>query len=243
MYRAVVKSQFRAGDPLTYPHHPFDPQLSIQVSELPVGFANIALSGRCSTQILDLITRFDAYFTTVNDSNTENITDSSERTKTILMTAAHCVEYVQIRSLTLIERLILIGLTAQVVRRDRIHPALINMRAYFQINCAYLVNLLSSPGKPLHTNDQGSDLLTWVGLVLLLTSTPEAHARKLALCLLPTRPAPLKILKKCQDFFWDDDLTNALLSGNVLVSTASNDLIADNIQQSMHEENDQHASE
>lgn len=243
MYRATVKSQINRGTSLVYPRHPFDPKLSVQLSELPIGFADIALSGRCSIQLLDLMTKFDTYFTTINNMIKQGIADSPEKTSVILLQAAYCIEYFQLQTLTLIERLILVSLTAHVVRRDRIHPALVNMRNYFQITCAFLVNLLGSPGTKLHTNDQDSDLVTWIGLVLLLTSTTEAHARKLALKLLPARPAPMKILKKCQDFFWDEDLTNALLSGNILVTAASNDIIADNVKQSMLEDSAQNAYE
>lgn len=159
----------------------------------------------------------------------EGIVDSPERTQVVLRQVAYCIEYHQIQLLSTIERLVLAALTAYVVRRDRVHPALINIRNYFQIACAYQVNLLSSAATNIHHQDQGSDLLVWVGLTLLLTSSPEAHARKLALNILPKKPEPLKMLKKCQRFFWDDDLTNALLLGEVLVTKASNDIIGDNI--------------
>lgn len=221
---------------LTYPSHPFSPDLTDRVSTLPLGFADVALSGRMSVEMLTLLDKFNSYFTSINRFIEGGITDSAERTQTVIQQAAYCIEYTQIRVLTLIERLLLAALTAYVVRRDRIHPGLVNMRNYYQITCANLANRLNST--PLHQRDNGSDLILWIGLMLLLTSTPEAHARKLALKLLPRRPEPLKILKQCQDFFWDEDLSNALLSGSILITPASNDVIADNVRQALPEDDD-----
>lgn len=221
---------------LTYPRHPFNPELSIRISELPLGFADVALSGRVSIEMLELLDKFNVYFTSINHIIKESITDSPERTQIILQQVAYCIEYAQMRALTLIERLLLAALTAYAVRRDRIHPGLVNVRNYYQITCAYLANLLNSTS--LHQKDQGSSLIIWIGLTMLLTSTPEAYARKLALKLLPRRPEPLKILKQCQEFFWDEDLTNALLSGSVLVTASSNDIIADNVKQALPEDED-----
>ncbi|KAK5947518.1 hypothetical protein PMZ80_001669 [Knufia obscura] len=232
-HRAMIKSTISRTDPLTYPKHPFNPKLSMQIADLPAGFSDLALSGRISTQILQLLEHFNTYSIKLSHLNEEGTFDSPERTQIILRQVAYCIEFHQIQHLSTIERLILTALTAYVMRRDRVHPALVNGRNYFQITCAYQANLLSSAENGVDQQDQGSDLLAWVGLMLLLTSTAEAHARKLALKLLPRRPEPLKILKKCQQFFWDDDLTNALLSGNVLATNASNDIIADNIKQAL----------
>ena len=229
MQRAMIKSTIPRTEPLTYPKHPFSPKINTQIAGVPAGFSDVAISGRLSIQMLDLLERFDGYFTRVLHFREEGIVDSPERTQVVLGQVAYCIEYHQMQLLSTIERLVLAALTAYVVRRDRVHPALINIRNYFQIACAYQVNLLSSAPTIIHHQDQGSDLLVWIGLTLLLTSSPEAHARKLALKLLPKKPEPLKMLKKCQRFFWDDDLTNALLSGEVLVTKASNDIIGDNI--------------
>lgn len=212
---------------LTYPRHPFNPELSHRISQLPLGFADVALSGRVSIEMLELLDKFNVYFTRINQIIKEGIIDSPERTQIILEQIAYCIEYAQVRAFTLIERLLLAALTAYVVRRDRNHPGLVNMRNYYQITCAYLANLLNSTS--LHQKDQGTSLIIWIGLTLLLTSAPEAYARKLALKLLPRRPEPLKILNQCQEFFWDNDLTSALLSGSVLVTAASNDIIANNV--------------
>lgn len=236
MYRAIVMSSVNRHAILTYPRHPFRPELSDGVSELPFGFADVALSGRISVEMLKLLDKFNVYFTRINHFIEEGAADSAERTQIVIQQAAYCIEYTQIRALTLIERLLLAALTAYVVRRDRIHPGLVNMRNYYQITCANLANQLNST--PLHQKDQGSNLIMWIGLMLLLTSTPEAYARKLALKLLPRRPEPLKILKQCQHFFWDEDLTNALLSGSVLTAPTSNDVIADNVRQALPEDED-----
>jgi len=233
IHRAIIKPTIPKTEPLTYPKHPFNPKLSMVIADLPAGFSDIALSGRLSTQVLELLERFNGYFTQLAHLNEEGTTESPERIQLILRQAAYCIEYHQIQLLSTIERLVLTALTAYVVRRDRIHPALINIRNYYQIACAYQANLLSSGEIIIHQQDQGSDLSMWIGLMLLLTSSPEAHARKLALRLLPKRPEPLRILKKCQQFFWDDDLTNVLLSGNILAAQASNDVIADNIKQTL----------
>lgn len=238
VHRAMIQPMIPKTEPLIYPEHPFNPKLSMQIADLPAGFSNIALSGRLSTQMLELLELFNSYFTQLLHLNEDGTLESPERTQVILRQAAYCIEYHQIRLLSIVERLVLTALTAYVVRRDRIHPALVNIRNYFQIVCAYQANLLSSSGNNLHQQDQGSDLLTWVGLTLLLTSSPEAHARKLALRLLPKKPEPLKILAKCRQFFWDDDLTNALLSGNVVMAETSNDIIADNIRQALPEAED-----
>lgn len=200
---------------------------------MPIGFADIVLTGQVSTEMLSLLYRFNAYFKATNEFVKEGNTYSAERTHVILQQAAYCVEFTQIQTLKLIERLILAALTAYVVRRDRLHPALVNMRNYYQITCAYLLNLLNV--SPLHKTERCTSLITWIGLTLLLTSTPEAYARKLALKLLPGQPEPLKILKHCETFFWDEDLTDALLSGSVLVTKTSNDVIADNVQQALPE--------
>lgn len=228
-YRTKIKAAVRRNASLTYPGHPFPPNVSRQISELPIGFANVALSSRLSLEMLDLIDGFNTYFLEINRLIKEGITDSPERTHIILQQLAYCIEYAQIQTLTLVERLILVGLTAYVVRRDRIHPGMINMRNYYQITCANLLNVITTT--PVQRAAQDTDLFTWVGLVLLLTSTPEAYARKLALKLLPSRPEPLRILKKCEDFFWDDELTIALLSGSVLATHTSNDIIAENVSQ------------
>lgn len=227
--RAMIKERIPRSGPLTYPKHPFNAKNSMQIADLPTGFCDLALSGRLSIQMLDLLEGFNSYFTKLLQLNQEGILDSPERTQVVLRQAAYCIEYHQIQLLSTIERLVLTALTAYVVRRDRVHPALINIRNFFQITCGYQANLLSSAATSIHQQDQDSDLLLWVGLTLLLTSSPEAHARKLALKLLPKKPEPLQILRKCQRFFWDDDLTNALVSGKVLVTKASNDIIADNI--------------
>ena len=229
LQRAMIQPTIPKTEPLTYPKHPFEPKLNMIIADLPTGFSDIALSGRLSVQMLELLQHFNKYFTKLQDLNKEGTTDSPERTQVILQQAAYCTEYHQIRTLSTIERLVLTALMAYVVRRDRIHPAMVNMRGHFQILCAYQANLLSSTNNSDRQKDRDSDLLTWVGLTLLLTSSPEAHARKLALMLLPKRPKPLKTLKSCQQFFWDDDLTNVLLSGNVVTTVASNDIIADNI--------------
>lgn len=238
MYRAAAKSRVNRNASLTYPRHPFGLQLGAQISMLPIGFSDIVLSGRISIEMLDLISNFDVYFTTMSNMIKDGINDSPERTQIVLQQAAYCIEYAQIRSLTLTERLLLAALTAYVVRRDRIHPALINIRGYFQITCAYLTNLLSSVGTILGPNDRGSGIFTWIGLTLLLTSTPEAAARKLALKLLPRRPEPMKNLKICQEFYWDDELTNALLSGSVLPISTSNDVIAENMDRALPKSQD-----
>lgn len=194
----------------------------------------MALSGRISVEMLNLMHSFNIYFLEINRLIKEGIVDSPERTHIVLQQAAYCIEHVQIVSLTFIERLILAALTAYVVRRDRIHPALVNMRNYYQITCAYLLNILTTT--PLRRTEQDASLFSWVGLTLLLTSTTEAYARKLALILLPGRPEPFKILKQCEDFFWDDDLTDALLSGTVLATQTSNDIIGDNVKQAAPDE-------
>lgn len=233
MKRAMIRPTIPKTQPLVYPKHPFDPKLGEKVADLPPGFLDIALSGRLSVEVLNLMARFSSYFEIINKLNKEGNMDMSARTDTILTAAAYMIEHHQITTLTVIERLIVTTLTAFVVRRDRIHPALINMRNYFQITCAYLVNLLSKYESGLPKEDHGSDLVLWAGLLLLLTSSPEAHARKLALKLLPRRPEPIKLVAKCEQFFWDEDLTNVLLSGQTLSTTASNDIIGDNIKQGL----------
>lgn len=235
MFRAMVKASISRTDPLTYPKHPFSPKLTDKIAELPPGFSMIALSGRLSVQVLDLLQRFNTYFQLMALHIEQGVTDSPERTENILRQAAYCIEYHQIQTLSILERLILCALTAYVVRRDRVHPGFVNVRNYFQITCAYQAKLLSSSNTGLLEADHDSDLFTWIGLTLLLTSSPDAHGRKLALRLLPSRPEPMKLLLKCQEFFWDDDLTTALLSGHVLVSKASNDVIADHIKQALPE--------
>lgn len=219
--------------PLSYPVHPFYPELGIQVATLPIGFADTLLSGRVSIEILDLMGRFNSYFVEVNHFVESGIADSAERTHIVLQQAAYCIEYAQIQGLSLIERLILVGLTAYVVRKDRIHKDIINIRGYYQIMCANVLNAITTT--PLEGKEHDNSLTIWIGLVLLLTSTPEAYARKLALKMLPGKPQPLKMLKRCQEFFWDDDLTNALLSGSVLGTQTSNDLIAQNVRQTFTE--------
>lgn len=183
-----------------------------------------------------MIERFNNYFADINHLIKEGITDSEERTHIVLQQAACCIEYAQIQTLSLIERLILAGLTAYVVRRDRIHPGLINIRGYYQITCANLLNQLTVTSTPWQRQDV--NLINWIGLTLLLTSSTEAYARKLALKILPNKPEPVKILKQCEQFFWDDDLTNALLSGSVLVTHTSNDIIAENVKQALPETDD-----
>lgn len=232
MRRAIIRPSIPKIEALTYPQHPFEPNLGEQIADLPPGFSDIALSGRLSVELLDLLTRFATYYETINKLNKEGNMDMPYRTDTILEAAAYCIEYHQIRTLTVIERLVVTALTAFVVRRDRIHPALINMRNYFQITCAYMVNVLSRHDG-LQKEDHDSDLVTWAGLLLLLTSSPEAHARKLALKLLPRKPEPIKLIVRCEKFFWDADLTHALLSGQILVTSASNDIISDNVKQAL----------
>ena len=243
MFRAVVKASIPRTGALIYPKHPFSPKLTDKIAELPSGFSQIALSGRLSVQVLDLLQNFNSYFKTMALHIGQGIMDSPERTENILRQAAYCIEYHQIQTLGVLERLILCALTAYVVRRDRVHPAFVNVRNYFQITCAYQSRLLSSVDTGLTQEDFDSDLFTWIGLTLLLTSSPEAHGRKLALRLLPARPEPMKLLLKCQDFFWDDDLTSALLSGNVLLSKASNDVIADHIKQALPDARQEMAEE
>lgn len=233
MYRGMVKSRIPRDQPLNYPRHPYDSKLSMQIANLPAGFSDIALSGRISTQVLELLDRFNDYFTKLHNMSETALEFTDERTQVVLMQAAWCIEFHQIQTLSVIERLIVTALTAYVVRRDRIHPALVNMRNYYQITCAYLSNLLSKSTGGLSSQDMGTDLVIWAGLLLLLTSSPEAHARKLALRLLPKQPQPLKLQQKSQQFFWDDDLTNALLSGKILITAASNDIIADNVKQAL----------
>lgn len=230
-FREKITNTIPKFDPLTYPSHPFNAKLSMQVASLPLGFNDIVLSGRISIELLNLMDRFNTYFTTLSAMIAAGTAHSDERTLLILRTAGYCIEYTQIRLLTVIERLILMSLISYVCRRDRVHPALINLRNYFQINCGYLTNVLTWSPTALHRQDYDSDLLKWIGVLLLLTSSPVAHARKLALKILPKRPEPLGILKTCQRFFWDEDLTNALLSGHTLVTNASNDIIADNVKQ------------
>lgn len=233
MQRAIIHATIPKEDPLIYPRHPFDPKLSMQIADLPHGFADVALSGRISEQMLNLMAVFNSYFIAINRMNEDGNLDSAERTQMILQTAAYCIEYHQIRSQSVIERLLLTTMTAYVVRRDRIHPAMINIRNYYQITCGYLASLIDATDGGLLKEDQGSDLVIWSGLMLLLTSTPEAQARKLALKLLPKHPEPLKLLKKCQQFFWDNDLTNVLLSGKVLTTTTSNDIIANHVNEEL----------
>lgn len=233
IYRAMVKSQVPREAPLDYPKHPFDPKLSLQIANLPTGFSDVALSGTISTQVLGLLDRFNDYFTRLQAMIKAGTELTSEKTELLLTQTAWCIEFHQIQTLTVLERLIVTALTAYVARRDRVHPAMVNVRNYYQITCAYLANLISSPQGGLSSQDAGSDLVTWAGLLLLLTSSPEAHARKLALKLLPRRPEPLKLQKQSQHFFWDDDLTDALLSGKIVTTTASNDFIADNIRQAL----------
>lgn len=234
MHRAMVKGQIPRQDPLSYPKHPYDPGLSMKISGLPQGFCDIALSGKLSVQVLGLMDRFNDYFNNMKAFHEAGILDSDERTNVILSQAAWCIEFHQAQRMTLLERLLVTALTAYVVRRDRIHTALVNMRNYYQITCAYLLSQLKKEGGVgLLDQRQYSDMIIWAGLLLLLTSIPEAHARKLALHLLPSQPQPLKLHQKCLQFFWDEDLTNALLSGSVLGTALSNDIVTENVRQAL----------
>lgn len=244
-FRETVHNNIPKFAPLTYPRHPFDPKLSMQVASLPPGFNDIVLSGRVSIEVLSVLDRFNNYFRDLAEMTARGIHTSRERTTLILQTAVYCIDGIQIRFLSAIERFIIVALIAYVVRRDRIHPALVNTRSYFQVCCGYLTTVLTSPPEVLRYEDQGvnsstnalhredleSDLLKWFGVLLFLTSSPEAYARKLAMKILPKTPELMPTLKICQQFFWDEDLTNALLSGKTLITSTSNDIIAENVKQ------------
>ena len=100
-----------------------------------------------------------------------------------------------------------------------------------QLFCGFLNNTLTEreTGLPLNRPNHDNKMMQWAGAVLLLTSTPGAQARKLALKLLPKTPKPTQVLKVCQDFFWDSTLSTMLLSGTTVTFNTSNDAVPESL--------------
>ncbi|KAH0843504.1 hypothetical protein FOPE_08725 [Fonsecaea pedrosoi] len=55
--QAASAEAVKPGSELTYPKHPFSPELCTEIATLPHGLSDIALEGRISTQIIELLCR------------------------------------------------------------------------------------------------------------------------------------------------------------------------------------------
>lgn len=203
----------------------------MQIATLPIGFMDVALTGQISEQLLDILTGFTEYFNTLTQIISEGKKDSQETTKLIIQQANVVITFVQNKRLNLTEQILCAGLMAHVVRRDRLHPSLMNLRNYFQLFCGFISTNLNKDktSLPIKREDHDNELMKWVGAILLLTSTPTAQARQLALKLLPRTPQPTKVLKVCEKFFWDDVLSKMLLMGTTVTFQTSNDTVANSI--------------
>lgn len=192
---------------------------------------DIALTGQISEQLLDVLTGFTEYFTSITEKALGTVWDSQRRTKLTIQQANVVITIVQNKRLNLSEQIICAALIAHVTRRDRLHPSLMNLRNYFQLFCGFLCTNLTKDktNLPINREDHDTEFMKWAGAILLLTSVPTAQARQLALKLLPRRPQPTKVLKVCEKFFWDDTLSKMLLEGTTMNFQTSNDSVANSI--------------
>lgn len=203
------QSLIPADGMFTYPTHPFDPELCSVIAKFPHGMMDLALSGQLSHQIIVLISRINLWgqemVKSLREKDIGRLHHLSHNSRNITL----CGEFLQQPSLSLAEKLLILGLLGFCYSNDDTRSMYWLTKAYLQIRCRYL-NSVS-----IDVSDANEDFMTWVGTVLASMSDTGSEPWNLGLSLLDARPTPRDWqgnVKICEKFFWIDSMSLRLSS-------------------------------
>ncbi|KIW44745.1 hypothetical protein, variant 2 [Exophiala oligosperma] len=193
----------------TYPTHPFDPDLCSVIAKFPPGLMNLALSSQLSHQIIVLISRVNMWgqeiVNSLREKDINRLHYLSHNTKNITL----CGEFLLHPSLSLVEKLLILGLLGFCYSNDDTRSMYWLTKSYLQVRCRYLNSLF------IDVSEKNEDFMTWVGTVLVSTSDPGSEPWILGSSLLDARPTPRDWqanVKICEEFFWIESMSLRLSS-------------------------------
>ncbi|KIW15594.1 hypothetical protein PV08_05642 [Exophiala spinifera] len=194
---------------LTYPTHPFDPDLCSVIAKFPPGIMNIALSSQLSHQIIVMISRVNAWgqevATSLREKDIYRLNYLSHNSKNITLSG----QFLLHPNLSLVEQLLTLGLLGFCYSHDDTRSFYWITKAYLQVRCRHL-NSVS-----IDVSDKNEDFMTWVGSVLVSMGDPTSEVWILGLKLLDSRPTPRDWqanVNICETFFWTDSMSLRLSS-------------------------------
>ena len=192
---------------LSYPRHPFEPDLSVRIAKLPAGLRDLIVSRRLSYDMIDLVERVlecRPSSRAHKHNNTPHLPSVS-----VDGLALRLVDTVNDKAFSTREHLVAIALLSCCCYWGALNVKV--PRCWLHIQCASLLRKgvgTSHSENGVHVHDtQLRDLQRWVGLVLASTNLDGSEAVALSKML-------LRVSGGCSDeqsvkirhrFFWDPD--------------------------------------
>jgi hypothetical protein len=196
---------------LTYPEHPFDPELCDVIAKFPPGLTDLALSGELSHQVVKLVAHVNDWKREVGAALKEHdvyhLHDLSAHSRNVTL----CGEFLHRPGLSLVEQLLVLALTAYCYSTDTTRAMFWLTNAYLQLRCRHLNSVAH-----LDVTEKNEDLTTWIGTTLAATFDPGSQPWVLGLAMLKTRPtvrdwqANVRVCEAA--YYWNDALSLRLSS-------------------------------
>jgi hypothetical protein len=97
---------------IEYPEHPFSPELCVTIAKLPEGFADLALSGVLSLQVIGLLSSITDWIRQMQGGWKKGVLPLGESNGTFLKQTHVCLELIPLNKLTVLEKVICVAMAA-----------------------------------------------------------------------------------------------------------------------------------